>query len=145
MTTLTVWVPGNPAPQGSKRHVGRGILIEQSKRVGPWREQIRAATLLAPPDWWTPIATAADVTVTFSIPRPSSHYGTGRNAGTLRPSAPQWPTSRRAGDNDKLQRALLDGLVAGGALADDSLVVHIDAWKVYQSPAGAHVEIREVA
>ncbi|QDH92357.1 RusA-like resolvase [Gordonia phage Spooky] len=35
--TNTIWIPGIPAPQGSKRHVGNGILIESSKRVGPWR------------------------------------------------------------------------------------------------------------
>ena len=29
------------APQGSKRHVGRGIMIESSKRVKPWRDAVR--------------------------------------------------------------------------------------------------------
>ena len=37
------FVLGEPAPQGSKRHVGHGILLEQSKKVKPWREAIKYA------------------------------------------------------------------------------------------------------
>jgi hypothetical protein len=46
MTLLRVDVYGLPAPQGSKRHVGGGRMIEASKKVGPWREAVvRASTL----------------------------------------------------------------------------------------------------
>lgn len=31
---------GLPAPQGSKRHVGEGRMVESSKRVKPWRRQV---------------------------------------------------------------------------------------------------------
>ena len=34
---------GLPAPQGSKRHVGEGRMVESSKRVKPWRRQVAAA------------------------------------------------------------------------------------------------------
>lgn len=30
-------IPGRPAAQGSKRHVGGGRMIEQSKYLKPWR------------------------------------------------------------------------------------------------------------
>ena len=33
-----------PAPQGSKRHVGGGRLIEASKRVKPWRQAVAATS-----------------------------------------------------------------------------------------------------
>ncbi len=42
---LTVHVTGSPAAQGSKRHVGGGRLIEQSKAVAPWRKAVRAAAV----------------------------------------------------------------------------------------------------
>ena len=29
------------APQGSKRHIGRGIMIESCKRVGSWKDAVR--------------------------------------------------------------------------------------------------------
>jgi crossover junction endodeoxyribonuclease RusA len=34
-TTIVFTVPGKPAPQGSKRHVGRGIMVESSNHVAP--------------------------------------------------------------------------------------------------------------
>lgn len=35
MSTTTIIVHGIPAPQGSKRHVGNGVLLESSKMVKP--------------------------------------------------------------------------------------------------------------
>jgi hypothetical protein len=32
-----------PAPQGSKRHVGNGRMIESSTKVKPWRQAVIAA------------------------------------------------------------------------------------------------------
>lgn len=29
-------VIGLPAPQGSKKHVGHGVMVESSKKVKPW-------------------------------------------------------------------------------------------------------------
>ena len=37
-------VHGLPAPQGSKRHVGKGVMVESSKYVKPWREAVKAET-----------------------------------------------------------------------------------------------------
>lgn len=34
---------GTPAPQGSKRHVGNGVMVESSKRLRPWRQDVKAA------------------------------------------------------------------------------------------------------
>ena len=36
-------VIGTPAAQGSKRHLGNGVLVEQSKNVTPWRNTVAAA------------------------------------------------------------------------------------------------------
>ena len=109
--SLQIRVPGVPAPQGSKRHVGRGRLIEQSKRVGPWRDAVRAATaaqLGGKPYSYGAAAAPVAVQVEFYMPRPRTHYGTGRNAGTIRTSAPGRPATRP--DVDKLARAVLDAL-----------------------------------
>ena len=35
----------DPAPQGSKRHIGKGRMVESSKRVGPWREAVRQSAV----------------------------------------------------------------------------------------------------
>ena len=42
---LTITVHGTPAPQGSKRHVGNGVMVESSKKVKPWRQDVKHAAL----------------------------------------------------------------------------------------------------
>lgn len=114
MSRREVFVPGVPAPQGSKRHVGRGILVESSKAVGPWRERVALAAhsnargLLAPP---------VSVRVDFVQKRPKS-----LPAGTTPPAI------KRTGDIDKLARAVLDALT-GVWLEDDAHVVDLRATK----------------
>lgn len=149
MNTLTITVRGTPAAQGSKRGfvnraTGRVTLVEQSERVKPWREAVRAAALdalaaVAPcveysdgttrrlPGYPFPDVPLA-VHATFVFDRPSGHYGSGRNASVLRQSAPAYPGSRP--DLDKCLRALLDAL-AGTLLRNDSRVVDIAGRKVY--------------
>ena len=43
--TITITAYGQPAPQGSKRHLGNGVMIEMSKKVKPWRQDVKAAAL----------------------------------------------------------------------------------------------------
>jgi Holliday junction resolvase RusA-like endonuclease len=40
---LTITVLGAPAPQGSKKHVGNGVMLEMSKKLKPWRDDVKAA------------------------------------------------------------------------------------------------------
>src|SRR5580698_2224822 len=112
---MRIEVAGIPAPQGSKRHVGGGRMVEQSRAVGPWREAVRAETQrvleqLPEPEGF--LEDAARVAITFRLPKPKST-----------PARVLFPVKRP--DIDKLARAVLDGLVAGGALADDSQVVDL--------------------
>ena len=137
---ITIEVRGLPAPQGSKRHVGHGVMVESSKAVGPWREAVRAETQRVMRDHGDrpPLEGALAITVTFELPRPRGHYGTGKNAGKLRTAAPRDPATKP--DLDKLLRAVLDGLTAGGAWTDDAQVVRIGTVKRYGTP-GATIRI----
>ena len=52
-------VNGTPGAQGSKRHVGHGVMIESSKKVKPWRTDVKTAAEhatgnVAHFDPWTP-------------------------------------------------------------------------------------------
>ena len=135
---MRIEVRGLPAPQGSKRHVGHGIMVESSKAVAPWREAVRAETQRAMTGA-PPMEGALMVAAVFSLPRPRSHYGSGKNARVVKPSAPLDPFLRP--DLDKLLRAVLDGLTEGGAWLDDSQVVEIDAGKRYGTP-GCEIEVK---
>jgi Holliday junction resolvase RusA-like endonuclease len=130
---LVVTVTGRPAPQGSKRHVGGGRMVESSAAVGPWRDAIRAeASAAAVRQRWVTPARAVSLYVVFTLPRPAGHYRTGRYADLLRPNAPPYPETRP--DLDKLIRSTLDALTDAGVITDDGLVVAIEAVKAY--PAG---------
>lgn len=77
----------------------------------------------------------------FFFARPKGHFGSGRNAGKLKESAPSRPTSRSAGDIDKLVRAVLDALT-GVAFKDDSQVTCLSASKFYLEPVNATEGVR---
>lgn len=120
-------VLGVAAPKGSKRHVGRGIMVESSKRERPWRDSVSSAAALymrgAPLLRDVPLA----LTVTFYFQRPRSHYGKhGLNAkGRSTPRPITKP------DVSKLVRSLEDALI-GIVFDDDSRIVteHIEKWYV---------------
>lgn len=114
---LTVW--GRPVQQGSKNFVGRtksgrGIMVEQNqKRLDPWRGAIIQACRdykAANPDF-VRFECAVVARLIFCFDRPKS----------IRPKLR--PYMSVAPDLDKLIRACLDGLTAGGAIKDDCQVV----------------------
>jgi len=120
-------VLGKPAPQGSKRHVGRGILLESSKRCKPWRQDVKYAALEALPDgWYAMMDKPILVSVTFIFARPKGHF---RTNGELKPKAPSHCTAR-VGDTDKLCRSILDAL-SNSVFSDDSQVIALNAQKRY--------------
>lgn len=128
-----------PAPQGSKRHVGGGRMVESSAKVRPWREAVRQEALAT----GLPItARPVFLRLSFTFARPKGH----RNAkGQLRPSAPVDHITRP--DLDKLCRSTLDGLT-GVLFCDDSQVAFMVASKAYALPGeleGCAIEIKLIS
>jgi crossover junction endodeoxyribonuclease RusA len=117
-------------------------MVESSRYVKDWRAWVRAAAARACPD---PIAGPVEVALGFRMPRPASHFGTGRNWLLMKPSAPAHHTQRP--DVDKLTRAVLDALT-GIAYGDDSTVVAVHARKRWERhpnlPGGVTIIIRGV-
>ena len=127
MSTVMFHVPGIPKPQGSKRHVGGGRLVESSPGLQAWRRAVRfAATQMF--THTKPFTGPVGVALNFRLPRPKSHYRTGRFAGRLRKAAPMLVTTRP--DIDKLARAVLDALT-GPCYLDDNQVASLQATKKY--------------
>lgn len=120
--TVSLTVYGLPAPQGSKRHVGRGVMIESSKHVKPWRQDVKhtaIAAVQALPAWQL-LDGPLVASMVFSFARPKGHYRTGRNAHLLRDTAPDRPAVMP--DLSKLARSTEDALT-GIAWTDDARVV----------------------
>ena len=125
MSGITLTIPGTPVPQGSMTCVGRRgfhqLIPSNRAALKPWRDQIARAAdqAAAAGHWWhdQPV----HVTLRFTIVRPD----------TIPRRVRPWPHVARGGDLDKLVRAVLDGLVQGHLLDDDSRVVILDASKAY--------------
>ena len=136
-------VHGIARPQGGKRHVGRGIMVESSRHVHQWRNDVMSAAAAAFEG--APIEGQLRQRSAFS--EAQGHYGTGRNAHKLKPSAPELPTSRSYGDTTKLARSTEDAISECSGypvLKDDSQVTDLICRKRYAcdvNPPGAIVRI----
>ena len=140
---ITFFVPGVPAPGGSKRFVGFGkktgkaILVDAAgQRNKDWRasvgwcgsEAMQGGLMYGP----------CRVRMIFFMPRPKGHFD---SRGRLRPSAPAVPVTRP--DVLKLARSTEDALT-GIVWADDAQTHTLILQKRYASPgetAGCKITI----
>jgi Holliday junction resolvase RusA-like endonuclease len=114
MIELVVY--GAPAPAGSKRFVGlsktgRGLLVESSAKVKPWRQDVKAAAEGARASLHAALDGPLRVWMVFTLPKPAS-------APKKRRTRPD-----RKPDLSKLARSTEDALSDAGLWADDARVV----------------------
>jgi Holliday junction resolvase RusA-like endonuclease len=126
------YVLGIPIKQGDMVCYGRGgrhqLTHKDEKTLFAWRDKIAAGARLhvaEQADLHQPI----ELELTWSLPRPASHWGTGRNFDVLKASAPAYPTEAGTKDVDKLERAVLDSLQQAGTLVNDAQVVDLHGFK----------------
>jgi Holliday junction resolvase RusA-like endonuclease len=139
MRVLTIDVLGTPAPQGSKSFKGmRGghaILVESSKKVGPWRAAVEAATRARMAlTGWVMLDEPVEVSMIFWLARPQT-----APKGRIAPD--------RYPDLSKLARSSEDALVTAGAIADDARICRAVLTKVYAvppAPVGARIVVSGV-
>lgn len=142
---LRFFVPGIPAPGGSKRafrnkKTGAMLITETCKRAKPWRDRVASVaqeTMTGPPldgPLW--------MSLTFFMRRPKGDYGTGRNAGKLKTSARPYPTTTP--DRTKLLRAFEDALT-GVLWRDDTQIIGGPVEKCYAEDGmvGAFCELSD--
>lgn len=153
-------VIGDPKPGGSKNAIplGRrnaaGVFVPYTRKDGTplvnlqdssgtagtnWRADIRAACAAALDHAHELADGPLAVRVTFSHPGPAGRYGSGRNAGVLKPTAARYPHASKLADGTKLARALEDALTSL-LWVDDRRVVDM-WWSRRFARAGASVEI----
>ena len=153
MRHATFTVPGVPGTKGSTRSfrsagTGKIVTISDNARLKCWTAAVRLAAAKA----WKAASNGATtsptlrpvvLTTTYHLPRPKAHYGTGRNAGRLKDSAPTFPTTKP--DLDKLDRAIGDSLTQL-VYVDDAQVVDCNSRKRYadDTTPGVTVEVCEL-
>ena len=118
MNTIEFTVEGIPRPQGSKRHVGNGMMVESSQYVESWRTMIRDAARKAMSGRECIRDKAVSIQATFYFERPKLHY----LSKGLRSNAPVIVTKKP--DVDKLLRAVLDACTAIVYYDDSQVQIH---------------------
>jgi Holliday junction resolvase RusA-like endonuclease len=120
-------VLGTPQQQGSKNYriAKNGAVYgydANRAKLMPWRANaIYSAQEAAKRDHVEPFTGGVLVQAASFFKRPANHYGTGRNAGQLKPNAPIYKASKP--DADKLGRAIGDALSQSGVIRDDAKIV----------------------
>lgn len=113
-----------------------------NKKQKPWMSHVREVAVenYKKP----PIVEAIRVLITFYLPRPKNHFGTGKNKDVVKKSSPIFPQSKP--DLFKLVRAVEDALT-GIVYKDDSQIFDVKATKLYcnvMNPTpGVEISIRE--
>lgn len=132
---ITFTVPGAPVPQGSMRHIGHGRMISDNPKLKAWRTTVNQVFVYQ--HRCSKIEGPVEVRAVFVMPRPKSHYGTGRNTSRIKDAYLDIPHVVKP-DGDKLIRAVFDALsttkTQAGAFIDDSHVVRHSAQKRYVRP-----------
>lgn len=138
---LTITAYGIPAAQGSKAYKGHrtnrttgrrvAVLVEQSKRVTPWRNRVtKAATEAIIADYTerygerpvvrpAPLAGPIRVDITFTMPKPVNAPKRRRTYPAVSP------------DLDKILRSTFDALTDAKAWEDDGRVIQISTVQCY--------------
>lgn len=121
-------VLGRARPQGSKRHVGRGVMVESSKALKPWRQDVAG---MASYEVGGELPFGAHVPVKLSLDFYFAAPKKCKRAGmTTKP------------DSDKLARSIMDA-IKGIVIHDDAQVVELNVSKHYGLPERVEIRIQE--
>jgi Holliday junction resolvase RusA-like endonuclease len=142
---IEFFVPGKPQPRGSKRafpfkrkNGSLGVSVsDDNPNSAAWMDAVsaEAARQMAGRE---PMRGPVYLSIEFVMPRPKGHYGSGKNSGVLKASAPKYHTSKP--DRLKLSRAVEDALTAI-VYADDAQVVAGGVLKCYGEKPGVRVQV----
>lgn len=122
---ITLTIPGQPVGKGRPRasRRGAGIHLRTPERTANYEQWVALCASQAVGDEWMPLDRPVVVELVFVMRRPK------------RLCRKKDPDHRLASTNkpdlDNLCKSALDGLVLGGVLNDDTLVVQLAASKLY--------------
>ena len=122
---ISIVIPGKPIAKHRPRFARRGKhVVTYSDQQEDEVKFISLAQLSVD----EPMSGPLKAQIEFYMPRPKSHYGTGKNSGILKPNAPGYHTVKP--DTDNLIKFVLDCL-NGIAFHDDALIFSLYANKYY--------------
>lgn len=154
MSELRFFVPGIPAPGGSKNafalkkggvYTGRVAVVDAGgQKTKDWRSAVKEFAINAVKqhshEAFMPFAGQIEVELTFRMPRPKSHFRS--NGLELKPGSPRAHVFKP--DVLKLARSTEDAMT-GICYVDDAQIVKEIIEKVYSDQPGAWIVIREIS
>lgn len=155
--TISFFVAGKPQPRGSKqsfvpldrntkepfRRPNGGIVVatvDDNPKGKDWMACISRAAQEAM-NGLPPITGPVSLHLEFIMPRPKGHYGSGKNSGVLKTSAPYWHTGKP--DRLKLARGVEDALTAI-VYADDAQTIAGPITKHYGTNPGVAITVSDL-
>ena len=136
---MIILIQGDPKPQAGPRASRRGNHIHMYSPKTEWRNH--CLKTLKEQDVY--FDKAINLNLIFYMPRPKSHYRTGKFSHLLKDNAPSFHTKKP--DVDNLSKAVLDAMTDAGILSDDSIVVQHYIYKKYtERETGVKIEIEEL-
>lgn len=133
---ISLMIPGQPVAKNRPRfaRIGKGVRTysDQSDEEQLWvmvaRQQLKKFTVQRFCGFNGPVS----MKIVFWMKRPASHFGSGKNSGILKASAPSAPIIKP--DIDNFLKHVMDCLNHCVIWQDDSFVVGVDARKRYALP-----------
>ena len=127
---------GNPKAQQRHRHFRKGNFSGTYDPSEDHKANLLAQIYNKVPD--IPFTGPLKVELTFFFPRPKGHFGTGRNVGILKKSAPEWHTVKPDIDNTvKMVYDCLNRIF----WHDDSQICCAKNWKKYSNRPRTEIRI----
>jgi len=130
---------GTPVPDGRPKfaRMGKFTRVYMPKKVTDYRTKLKVAYLKVYPRR-PPLDGAISIAIKVAMPRPLSHFGTGRNAGIIKDRF-KYVHHVQKPDCDNFAKMVLDAL-NGVAYLDDSQCIKLSVHKYW-----SHGELNEGA
>ncbi|WP_289020384.1 RusA family crossover junction endodeoxyribonuclease [Desulfobacter postgatei] len=125
---VEITIPGKPIAKMRPRFAKRGKFMQAYNAQETEEGKFIAQVLHQIGTGYKPIGGPVHVDFRFFMPRPKGHYGTGKNAGKIKQSAPKWHTKKP--DIDNLEKFVLDCLNEI-VFNDDAQIISTTAGKEY--------------
>jgi len=138
---------GTPVPDGRPKfaRMGKFTRVYMPKKVTDYRQKLKVAYLAM--GFAEPFSEAIEIAIKVAMPRPLSHFGTGKNAGIIKERFKEVHHVQKP-DCDNFAKMVLDALNQVAYL-DDSQCVKLSVrkyWSHGESNEGAmFIEISEIS
>lgn len=136
---INLIVLGEPKAQARHKHFSRGKFSGVYDPSAEKKETF--ASILQRQAPVTPISVPIALELTFYMPRPKAHYGSGAKSDCLKDSAPEWHSGKP--DLDNLCKFVQDSL-NGVFYKDDALIYYLTATKIYSERPRTEITIKTI-